>query len=429
VKSKAAPALAILFLVNVLNFYDRLALGAILEPLRHEFQLSDTQLGALITWFTVVLALAGLPLGRLADRGSRRKLLAAGIAVWAGLTGLAAVAASYAMLLMTRLGVGIGEAVCAPVATSWIGDLVPAERRARAMAGFMLAIPVGGLLSYSITGPVAQVWGWRAALAIAAAPVFVLVPVVLWLNEPRRADPIAAPGVGGSGGLGDVLRVSGFWWIAASGAIVNFALYAFSTFMPAFLTRYHGASVGRAGVWMGLGTGVSGILGGAAVSAIGDRVRSRLGLASIVSLIAAAPLFGALRAGSLLPAVLLAMAGYGLLQMYYGLVYAAIQDRFTPAMRATAMAAYLMVTYLGGASWGPVATGKLSDVLARRAAGAGAITEAARASGLHDAMYVIPALAVILSAVLWLAATQPREEAPEPPLADASVKKSGDIAG
>ena len=182
-------------------------------------------------------------------------------------------------------------------------------------------------------------------------------------------------------------------------------------------------------MWMGLGTGVSGILGGAAVSAIGDRVRSRLGLASIVSLIAAAPLFGALRAGSLLPAVLLAMAGYGLLQMYYGLVYAAIQDRFTPAMRPTAMAAYLMVTYLGGASWGPVATGKLSDVLARRAAGAGAITEAARASGLHDAMYVIPALAVILSAVLWLAATQPREEAPEPPLADASVKKSGDIAG
>jgi MFS family permease len=72
-------------------------------------------------------------------------------------------------------------------------------------------------------------------------------------------------------------------------------------------------------------------------------------------------------------------------------------------MRATAMAAYLVVSYLGGASWGPILTGRLSDYLARRAAGAGELTEAARATGLHDAMYVIPVLAVVLSAVLWTA--------------------------
>src|SRR5437764_3408957 len=162
VRDRAGAALTVLFLVNVLNFYDRMVLGAVLEPLRHEFSLSDTQLGAMVTLFTVIYAVAGLPAGRIADTRSRNWLLAAGIAIWAGLTGLTALAASYSMLLVTRLGVGIGEAVCTPAATSWIGDVAAPERRSRAMAWFMMAVPIGGLLSYAVGGPVAQADGWRA---------------------------------------------------------------------------------------------------------------------------------------------------------------------------------------------------------------------------------------------------------------------------
>jgi predicted MFS family arabinose efflux permease len=385
----------VLFLVNVLNFYDRQTLAAILEPLRHEFSLSDTQLGGLFTLFTVVFALAGLPLGKLADTRSRRPLLATGIAVWTGLTGLAGLATSYAVLLATRLGVGIGEAVCTPAAASWIGDLVPASRRARAMAGFMMAVPVGIMLSSAIGGPVAQAHGWRMALALAALPGLVLGPAVLWLREPGRPRPPA-------GGTEAALLPAVFWWIAASGAVVNFALYSFSTFLPAFLTRYHGMSVAQAGIWTGVGSGVSGILGAAAAGLLGDRVKNRLYLAAGASLAAAFPVYAALRmpAGSATGAVWLAMIGYGLLQMYYGLVYAAIQDAVGPAIRGRAMAVYFVVTYLGGASWGPLITGRLSDFLARRSLLA---AEASRAVGLHDAMYVIPALAVLLSAVLWVA--------------------------
>ena len=139
------------------------------------------------------------------------------------------------MLLATRLGVGIGEAVCTPAATSWIGDLVPASRRARAMAGFMMAVPVGIMLSYAISGPVAQAHGWRMALVLAAIPGLVLAPAVLCLREPARPAPPAA-------GAHAAALPAVFWWIAASGAVVNFALYSFSTFLPAFLTRYHGMS-------------------------------------------------------------------------------------------------------------------------------------------------------------------------------------------
>jgi MFS family permease len=388
----------VLFLVNVLNYYDRQTLAAILEPLRHEFSLSDTQLGGLFTLFTVVFALAGWPLGKLADTRSRRGLLAYGIAVWTGLTGLAGLATSYAMLLGTRLGVGIGEAVCTPAATSWIGDLVPASRRARAMAGFMMAVPVGIMLSSAIGGAAAQAYGWRMALGLAALPGLVLAPAVLWLREPERPLPLAK-------GESALVLPAVFWWIAASGALVNFALYSFSTFLPAFLTRYHGMSVAQAGIWTGVGSGVSGILGAGAAGLFGDRVQNRLYLAAGASLMAAGPVYAAIRmpAGSGAGAVCLAMAGYGLLQMYYGLVYAAIQDAIGPAMRGRAMAVYFVVTYLGGASWGPLVTGRLSDFLARRS---GLAAEASRAVGLHDAMYAIPALAVVLAAVLWMAGRQ-----------------------
>jgi predicted MFS family arabinose efflux permease len=170
-----------------------------LEPLRHELGLSDTELGALPTVFTIVYALAGLPLARLADTGSRRKLLAAGMGLWASLTALGGLAANYWMLLATRLGVGIGEAVCAPTATSWIGDLVPPERRARAMAGFMMAVPVGVMLSFAITGPAAQAYGWRVALALGALPAVVLIPALLGLEEPPR---------GTVGGIGEISAAS-----------------------------------------------------------------------------------------------------------------------------------------------------------------------------------------------------------------------------
>jgi MFS family permease len=104
--------------------------------------------------------------------------------------------------------------------------------------------------------------------------------------------------------------------------------------------------------------------------------------------------------GAALPTVLLAMTTYGLMQMYYGLVYASIHDRVAPEARGRAMSVYLLATYLGGASWGPVATGRLSDWLARNSGLGG---EAARATGLHGAMYVVPALAVLLAGILWMA--------------------------
>src|SRR5262249_1108335 len=112
-------AVLVLFGINVLNFYDRHVPGALVEPIRREFQLSDAQNGLPASPVIWVYGLVGLPFGRLADAWSRKKVLAGAVVLWSSLTALAGLATSYAVLLVSRLGVGIGEAACAPIATSW----------------------------------------------------------------------------------------------------------------------------------------------------------------------------------------------------------------------------------------------------------------------------------------------------------------------
>ena len=404
----ASPSLLLLFAVNILNFYDRHVPGALTEPIRKEFALSDTQVGWLSTAFTLLYAVVGLPIGRLADQWSRRKLLACGVAVWSALTAGAAVATNYLLLLVSRLGVAVGEAVCAPASTSWIGDLFPAERRARALALFMLGVPVGGALSYFFSGPIAQAWGWRAAMALAAAPALLLVPGLLLIREPQRGAA-EAHGVNlAAGSAWSVLGIPTLWWIIASGALLNFNMYAIGTFLPAFLSRVHGFTVGEAGVATGIAYGVGGVLGGLIAGAWGDRIVRRHQRGRMLSAAAAALLsvpssfFGILQpSGDVALALPLLTLAYGFLNMYYGLVYSSIQDIVAPALRGTAMAVYFLVMYLGGASFGPVLTGNLSDRLARRAAAGGPMTEAFKAIGLQQAMFIIPVLSLAVAVVLW----------------------------
>lgn len=404
--------LAVLVAINILNFYDRQVAGAVVEPMRKEFHLSDTQIGGLNTAFTVLYGLVGLPLGLLADRFSRKKLLALGITIWAILTASARWINSYTFLVISRLGVGVGEATAAPTATSWIGDLYPPEGRSKPLALFMLGVPVGGALSFFFSGPIAQKLGWRAAMLAAAAPALLLVPLLLMLREPARgASEKHAPIAKDAGSIWRVLSVPTFWWIAISGALVNFNLYSIGTFFPAFFSRIHHMSVARAGVMTGIVYAVGGVLGGSVAGVWGDRIvkRNRSGRMKIASIAAllAVPLsyFGIHQGiGSIAVALPLLTVAYGLLNMYYGLVYASIQDIVAPALRGTSMAIYFLVMYLGGASWGTLIIGKMSDRFALHAAnlaGLDKITEPFKAIGLQQALLAVPVLSFLLAAVLW----------------------------
>ena len=403
-------SLAVLVAINILNFYDRQVAGAVVEPIRREFSLTDTQLGWINTAFTVLYGVVSLPLGRLADKISRKKLLAIGVVVWAALTASAQWVFSYSFLVIARLGVGVGEATCAPTATSWIGDLFPRQKRSRPLALFMLGVPIGGALSLFLSGPIAYRYGWRAAMMLAAAPALLLVPMLLFLHEPERGtseDTVSAP----AGSAWQVLRIPTFWWIALSGALVNFNLYAVGVFLPAFFGRIHHMNVARAGIMTGIVYAIGGVLGGVVAGILGDRIfghkaSGRLLSAAIAALISVPLSYYGIRQpdGALVMAVVLLTACYGLLNMYYGLVYACIQDIVPPTLRGTGMAIYFLVMYLLGASWGSVIIGQLSDRFARHAAdlaGSAKITEAFRAVGLQQAMLAIPVLSLGLALVLW----------------------------
>ena len=182
----ARYALTVLFAINLMNFFDRQILGAVGEQIRREWNLGDTALGALGTAFTLLYAVVGVPLGRLADRGTRKHILAVGVFIWSVLTAASGLARNFWELFAVRLGVGVGEASCAPAAMSLIGDFYRTQHRARATAVFMLGLPLGIGLSFLVGGYVGQHWGWRAALFSAACPGLLCSLAALFMRTGAR---------------------------------------------------------------------------------------------------------------------------------------------------------------------------------------------------------------------------------------------------
>jgi predicted MFS family arabinose efflux permease len=425
---RALFALAILFCINLLNFFDRQLFGALAEPIRKEFQINDAALGLLGTAFTLLYAVVGLPLGYLSDRWSRTRLIAIGTALWSILTATSGIAQSYVQLFLSRLGVGMGEAVCAPAGQSLLGDLFPPRYRARAMSVFMLGIPVGIFLAYGVGGSLGSSLGWRAVFLLAGIPGIALAALALSLREPVRgaADAVVLPvDVTRRASALDVLKIPTMWWIILSGVFHNFNMYALNSFQTPFLQRFHEMSLRDANNIAAISAGAVGVIGmlggGWLADKVGARYRSRRMLVAACSMALAVPcIFVALSQpkGATLPFMAFMSLGTMAMYVYYPTVYSAIQDVIAPHLRGTAVAIYFCAMYVLGASLGPVGTGILSDYFARQAmfaAGATTMNESFKAAGLHTAMYAIPLLAGLASIVLFAGTVSMRRNAASSP--------------
>jgi MFS family permease len=402
----AIRILVVLALANFMNFYDRTVPAIVIEPIKDEFGLSDLQIGILSGAFTVVYALAGIVLGRMADRGSRRKVMAVGLVVWSLFTAASGGAWSFASLLLFRIGVGIGEASYAPSANAMIFDAFPASRRSRAVAVFQLGIPVGLLAAFVSVGAIVEATdSWRVPFLIAAVPGLVLAVVMLTLPEPPRgaSDAGRATTQTIERPIRTLLRIPTLRWLILAGIGIQVPTYAVATFLVPLLQRYFGLGIGPASLSAGFILGVTGIfgllLGGIAADRASRRsLRARLSVGAIGLALAAPLTLAALVVPHTAAAAFVALFAAGwFFQYFFGTAsLPAIADVVPAQLRATAVAVYFAAFYLLGGAFGPVIAGSLSDVFAGRAVD-GAVS--AGAVGLHTAMlWVVPAF-LLLGAV------------------------------
>lgn len=413
-------ALSVLFVINALNFFDRQIIGAVGEPIRKEFGLSDSALGALNTAFTLIYAFVGLPLGKLADKYSRKKILAVGVFVWSLMTAASGLARNFWQIFALRLGVGVGEASCAPAATSLIGDYFPATQRAKAMSIFMLGLPVGLALSFAVSGAVAKNYGWRTAFLVAGIPGLICVLAVLFIKEPNRGT-VETVDVGTRRREGSSLKLilssPTMIWLILSGALHNFNMYALGGFITPYLMRHHGLDIAEANYVAMIVYGLLGAPGLLLGGFIGDwakrkRADGALLVASLAILISIPFFFFSIGrpGGETVGFSILIGTSSALMYFYYSIVYSTISDVTEPSMRGTAMGVYFLAMYLLGASLGPYIVGLVSDYFTQQAAIAAGITEFTattlepfRGAGLRSAMYLVPILSTLLMIVLFAA--------------------------
>ncbi|HIC70257.1 MAG TPA: MFS transporter, partial [Candidatus Latescibacteria bacterium] len=274
-------ALGLLLGVYIFNFIDRQILSILMESIKTDIQLSDTQLGFLGgIAFALFYTVAGIPIARWADRGSRRKIISISVLIWSLFTAFTGSARNFGMILVARIGVGIGEAGCSPPAHSLISDFFPPERRGTALSIYALGIPIGASLGTLVGAWVGQAFGWRTAFVVVGLPG-ILLALVVWmtLRDPVRGQSEATAPVENDGeSFTQVLRFMGglrsFWHLSFAGALHAFVGYGAAYFVPSFFARVHGMGLAERGTWLAT-IGLVAVLGTYLGGWLGDRLAVR----------------------------------------------------------------------------------------------------------------------------------------------------------
>jgi len=374
-RHRAQLALGMLLLVYAFNFIDRVMLGILVPPIKHEFALTDSQLGLLGgTAFALFYTALGIPIGWLADRLNRVWIVTIALALWSAFTAACGAAQNFAQLFAARLGVGIGEAGGVAPAYALISDYFAPARRARALAVYSFGIPLGSAAGILFGGLIAAQVNWRAAFVIVGAAGLILAPLFrLWVREPVRGgldEPSSPAAAGAAARLREVVHLlagkPSFWYLslgAASASVMGYGVYFW---MPSFLVRSYHLSLPQVSVCFSALTFVSGVagiwLGGALADRFGSARRAAYALVPAVAFLLSVPLYavGLLAPASLssLPIFIVPMA---LALAWLAPTASAIQHLVPARMRALAAALLLFIINLIGLGAGSYAIGALSD--------------------------------------------------------------------
>ncbi len=352
--------LAVLGMINFINFADRLVIVPLFPRLGDEFSLTDAQLGALQTALQVVLALATIPFALLADRVNRRKVIAVGVAIWSCATFLSGLATSYMALLAARALVGIGEAAYSPAAQSMISGEFPQRLRGRAQSVFAAGMLIGGAVGQTLGSVLGDTTSWRWAFAGIGIPGLFLAMAALRVDDPARGPKTEVVPVS------HLVRVPAFLALMGSGVMVTFASVSFITWGPDYMVRYKDFSLRQAGLLLGSLGLISLVVGALVGGAVADLLQRRMTYGRVISVAAgflcAAPLllWGLAADNRKTILVAFSLAGF-FMSWYHGPVTAIIHDMMPPRAYASSVGVYMFVTQLAGA-FGPSLVGNVSDI-------------------------------------------------------------------
>jgi MFS family permease len=373
----AKTALAMLVAVNVMSQLDRQVMNVLIPPVQADLELSDAAAGWLVGFaFAVCYSIAGFPLARLADRGNRRNLIALALTAWSAMTAFCGLARNFVELFIARIGVGIGEAGCAPAAQSLIGDYFPPDHRGRALSTYQLGVPIGILIGSVVGGTLSDYFDWRTVFFVFGLPGLGLALVTRFvLKEPVRGQSEAHLGDSSESvvePIGVVLRFfverPAMRHILFASTLHTLVLGAQVTFNFTFLTRVHDLSGTQAGLVIGLLTGVFGTIGTYAGGWLGDRFGARdprwyvwwLAIGAAASIPFSVAAYLAPVTSVAVAALAISVVGS---YMYAGASHAVAQSLAKPRMRAMTAAIMLFSMNLIGYGLGPPVAGILSDAL------------------------------------------------------------------
>ncbi|HEX4785971.1 MAG TPA: MFS transporter [Candidatus Sulfotelmatobacter sp.] len=358
-------ALLVLTALNLLNYVDRNVLFAVQPLVQEEFHLSNAQVGYLTSAFLGFYMVAAPFVGPLADRYSRKLIIALGAIFWSGLTLLTAVTHTYTELLIRHTLVGVGEATFVTIAPTFVADLFAENLRGRILGVFYLAIPVGSAAGYLLGGYLAPHYGWRFPFYIAAAPGFLLALAVFFLKEPERGQFDSLTETPERGTILGLVRNPAFLTSTLGMAAMTFSLGGIQVWIPKFLYSERGYTLEAANFAFGIIIVVDGIVASLAGGWLGDYLLPRLkGSYYLVS--AATMLLG-------IPVMIVALFVKGPLMMpaigvaAFLLLFntaplnAAVINSVGAHIRATALAVNIFIIHLLGDVPSPTMMGWVAD--------------------------------------------------------------------
>lgn len=379
----------VLLVAYIFSFIDRQILSLMVGPIKADLNISDTGMSYLMgISFALFYTFFGIPLGRLADRRSRRTIIAVGMAGWSLMTAACGLASRYWQLALLRTGVGVGEAALSPAAYSLIADYFPRHRLGTAMSVYSMGIFLGSGLAYLLGGMVVQftsqgvmeewpivgaIRPWQAVFLVVGLPGILFAMAMYTIREPKRRGlslAKAAAGVPVSETLAYLGRNKQSFFCHNFGfAMLALVNYGSAAWIPEFFVRTHGWTIGEVGSRFGLVVMIGGSLGIVSGGIIADALarrgyrdaKMRTGLAAaILSMVLSA--FYPLVPGGWSALLLLVPVVY-VQAMPFGVAPAAMQEMAPASMRGQAGALYLFVVTLVGLGVGPTAVAATTDHL------------------------------------------------------------------